>query len=252
MRNNMLFLFLLLSMPVIAKDKSKKLVSRTTLESGFTLSTNGAMNAAALHGVQYWGIGKSRKPFKLGLGLRFTSSLGSSTLQYITAPASITSGKTGPGVFFASNIPNNIDTVKLNGTQVNALNVVVHLNTRIYKKWSAEFNIDAVGFSFGSHKNATLFYGDGTKQQANFSAKPTAGNALLISDNDLGSLNSEFKLFYQVGKKSKVNAGLAFLFNEYKLGSTVKYVNSLGTAIEVDRYRTKALLFALGYNVILK
>lgn len=251
---NKILLITLLSLPIIgtAQQKKVKYISRTTLEGGATLSTNGSMSALALHGAQYWGFGKKKKNFKLGLGARLTSSFGSSSLQYITAPAKFTSGQTGPGVFFAENIPNNIDTVSLNGTQINAFNVQLLLNYHVYKKWSVEFNIDLLGFSLGGSKNAVLQYGDNTKQVATSTAYPTLGNVLLISDNDLGSLNSELKIFYALNKKVKLNGGLSFLFNEYTLDKPVSYINSLGTTINVDRYRTKALMFGVGINYLLK
>ncbi|MFX9101094.1 hypothetical protein ABTN51_19460, partial [Acinetobacter baumannii] len=79
--------------------------------------------------------------------------------------------------------------------------------------WSAGFNIDLIGFSFGTQKTGIYsHYGSSSLVQA----KPTAFNLLLISDNDLGSLNSELFVRYKVDKKWSVRAGTSFLFNEYK------------------------------------
>jgi hypothetical protein len=96
-------LFLILAfLPTAIYSQTKKVnfVSRTTSESGIFLSSNGSLSATALSLNQYWGVGKRKKNFKLGLGARLTSSFGGSSLEYITAPAILTSGQTGPGVFF--------------------------------------------------------------------------------------------------------------------------------------------------------
>lgn len=233
------------------KNNSQKFIALSTAEAGVNINTNGAMSALALHAEQYWGFGNKKKNFKIGLGARLTSTVGNSSIEYITAPAILTSGKTGPGVFFTNNINNNIDTVTLNRTQVNSLNAFLLLNYHLFKRWSIEFNIDLIGFSFGGKKEAALKYGEGGSLVKNTQAKPTSGNALLISDNDIGSLNSELKVFYAVKKKIKLNAGLAFLFNEYKLTAPVQYVNTIGTNVNTDRYRTKALMLNVGFNYVL-
>jgi hypothetical protein len=56
--------------------------------------------------VYNWKVGK-RKKFELGLGARFTSYFGSD-LYFTTAPAKLTSGKTGPAVLFTDDIDANI------------------------------------------------------------------------------------------------------------------------------------------------
>lgn len=241
--------------PLWAESQVKKTryISRTTAETGLSISGNSAMTALSLHAEQFWGLGHNHRHVHVGLGARLTSSFGSGSLTYITAPAQLTSGKTGPGVFFTSNISNNIDTVTLNNTQVNALNVFILLNYTFSQRWSAEFNIDLVGFSFGGDKNATLFYGDGNTFYSKYSeAKPTSTNVLLISDNDIGSLNSELNVFYRFTNKVKLKAGFGFLFNEYTLTSPINYINTLGTNINTARYRTKALMLGIGFNYTLK
>lgn len=246
---NKLLLLTLMSLPtlIFAQDSKKAhFVSRTTHEVGAVLASNGSSSALALSINQYWGFGKNKKNFKVGLGARLTSSFGGSSLEYITAPAKLTSGKTGPGVFFADQIPQNIDTLSLNGTQVNAINLYLALRYDFAKKWGVEFNIDLAGASLGGDKNATLNYGDGAYASRNTTAKPTVGNVLLISDNDIGSLNSEFMISYKIKPKLKIKAGASFLFNEYTLDNPVNYLNTIGTQVNTDRYRTKMLMFGVG------
>lgn len=246
-----LLAFLMLPSLLFAQDgKKKHFVSRTTHEVGAVLASNGSSSSLALSINQYWGFGKNKKNFKVGLGARLTSSVGGRSLEYITAPAILTSGKTGPGVFFAEQIPQNIDTVSLNGTQVNALNLYLALRYDFAKKWGLEFNIDLAGVSLGGSKKATLLYGDGVYTTQSTTAKPTLGNVLLISDNDLGSLNSEFMISYKFKPKIKLKAGASFLFNEYTLDNPVNYVNTLGTQVNADRYRTKMLMFGVGTSIL--
>jgi hypothetical protein len=246
------FLAILLFPTLLFAQQKTPFISRNIQEAGALLNSNGSLSALALTGIQYWGVGKKKKNFKLGLGARLTSSFGSNKLEYITAPAILTSGQTGPGVFFAEQITQNIDTLSLNSTQVNALNAYLALRYDFAQKWGIEFNIDLVGLSFGGNKDAKLVYGDGNQSIQNSKAKPTTLNALLISDNDLGSLNSAFMLSYKFMPQIKVLAGASFLFNEYTLESPVSYTNSIGTKVNAERYRTKQLMFGVGINYVFK
>ncbi|MEZ5046937.1 MAG: hypothetical protein R2831_08090 [Chitinophagaceae bacterium] len=230
--------------------QSNPFFKRTPLEGGLTLSSNGCMSAVGLDIHQYWGLGKKQRKMNIGLGIRLTSSFGSSNLNYITAPANLTSGKTGPGVFFSDQVVENIDTVFLNNTQVNAFNLFLALHYKAYKKWAVEFNIDLIGASFGGNKTATINYGDGIYGTKTTTAKPTSPNVLLISDNDKGSLNSEFMISYQLKDNIKLKAGPVFLFNEYTVENPVSYTNTKSTLINTDRYRKKAFMFGIGFNYV--
>jgi hypothetical protein len=138
----------------------------------------GSLSMMYTHG---WRFGKNKK-FEFGLAGRFTSYLGQNQ-YYITAPAELTSGSTGPGVIFKENIPENIDSLLINWPQINALNLALHLGYQLNSRFSLGFNIDAIGFSFGQQKSGS--YINGTYGQQT-DAKPTSLNLLLVSDNDLG------------------------------------------------------------------
>ncbi len=235
-----------------AQQHPEKYISRTTHDAGLTWATNGNALTTALSSKQYWGFGRKKRHFKAGLGLRLTSSFGNDELEYITAPARLTSGKTGPAVFFADQLPNNIDTLQLASTQVNAINLLIALRYDFSKKWGFEFNIDAIGFSFGGVRSGVLAYGDDPFTRKVISAKPSVGNVLLISDNDRGSLNSECILFYRCNKNLEIKAGICFLFNEYKVQQPVQYYNSKGNFIDASTYRTKLLMGGIGFNYIFK
>jgi hypothetical protein len=189
-----------------------------------------------------WLLGKSKK-FELGAGARFTSYFGSNQ-YYVTAPAKLTSGSTGPGVLFRENIVTNLDSFLLASSQVNSLNLSVNIGYHITKKFSAGVNIDAIGFSFGGSQNGK--YVNGTSITYT-SAKPTGFNLLLVSDNDLGSLSSEAFAAYKFNSKWSVKAGIQFLFAEYTTDLKVQQLPEPN-----DRFRYKATGIVIGVRYQLK
>jgi hypothetical protein len=205
----------------------------------FTLASSGKQSAATLSWSHLHGLGKNKK-FRIGYGLRITSSFGGK-VQFITAPAKLTSGTTGPGVIFAENIPTNFDTLNFSSYQINMVNAAIYLNYSFSPKLEIEFNIDAIGFSFGKgqtgeYKSSKRLLSPNTnlKQQSD----PTSLNALLVSDNDIGSLNSEILFKYWFKPNWALKAGGSFIFSEYTTANKL-YLNN-------DRFRNKAFLPMLG------
>lgn len=246
---------LLLSITLFAthffgQNKETPFISRSSNETGITVSTNGDVSATGLSFKQDWGIGKNKKNFKIGVGIRVTSSFGNNKLQYTTAPARLTTNTSGPGVLFADQITKNIDSLSVNATQVNALNLFLSLRYDISQKWGAEFNIDFAGISFGGKQNSVLLYGEKSNNTQTSIAKPSTTNFLLLGDNDLGSLNSEFMATYSIKPNLRLKSGVVFLFNEYKLDNPVSYTNSIGTTVDATTYRAKLLMFGIGINYV--
>lgn len=240
-----LSLLILVMLPFLAfaqeqndPTEGEPFVKRTTTEGGISLSTSGDLTAVSLNGMQYWGFGKHNRRFKVGAGLRLTSGFGNDNLQYITAPAELTVDEA------------TIDSLLLEGTQTNSLNLFLALRYDITERFGAEFNIDLAGFSFGGEKTGTLTYNDGLTLDTD--GTPTAGNILLIGDNDIGNLNSEFLLTYRYKSNWRFKAGAMFIFNEYSLGTVpAAYTASNGTeVIEVQRYRSKNMTFGVGVNYV--
>ncbi|MBL7842604.1 MAG: hypothetical protein JNK44_01985 [Cyclobacteriaceae bacterium] len=186
-----------------------------------------------------WEFGDKKK-FAVGLGGRFTSYFGSNQ-YYRTAPAELTSGSTGPFVIFKPDIEANIDTFLIMSPQVNSINLLINLRYVLNNRLHLGFNIDAIGFSFGSEKDgAYLNFPEGAVS----TAKPTAFNILLISDNDGGSLNSEFYARYFLNKKWALKAGAQSCFTEYTTNTEVQQFPEPN-----DRFRNKSLMVALGMSV---
>jgi hypothetical protein len=183
-------------------------------------------------------LGKKHR-IVVGAGIRFTSYLGKNQ-YYITAPAELTSGSSGPGVIFKENIEANIDTFLISTAQVNSLNLLLTLGYNISSKLSLRFNIDLIGFSFGKSVKGNYINGS---QGSMESADPTDFNLLLVSDNDKGSLNSEFFGRYDLNDRWGLKAGMQFHFTEYTTHSKVQQLPEPN-----DRFRNKSLMFMAGVS----
>lgn len=184
--------------------------------------------------------GKQQR-FIWGGGIRFSSYFGYDQ-HYVTAPAALTSGGTGPLVIFKENIIANMDSFRVSKSQLNALNLLVVLGYSISDRWRVNFNIDAIGVSFGKEKSGTYING---ATSSTVTASPTAFNLLLVSDNDLGSLNSELVARYVSDKRWGIKAGLQFLFTEYTTTSKIQQVPQPN-----DRFRRKSLMPCVGISYL--
>jgi len=200
-----------------------------------SLSGNASQFTGAASLQRLYEFGKNRK-FKMGYGLRF-NAYRSSDKEFITAPATLTSKQEGPQVLFSKTYEENLDTFKVASARVNSFNAAIYLEYAFTPKFQVGFNIDAIGFSFGKKTKGTI-----RSTYGNFSpeARPYGFNLLLVSDNDLGSLNSEIFARYFISPQWAIKAGGSFLFTEYQT-ETKDILNN-------DRYRNKSLTFMLGVS----
>ncbi len=196
----------------------------------------GTFSAAYVHN---WNLGKKKKII-IGFGGRMTGYVGANQ-YYITAPAKLTSGKSGPGVFFVENIEENIDTFLIAKPRVVSLNAMINLGYHVTEKLALGFNIDAIGFSLGNNPRGNYINGS---QGQNVESKPTSFNLLLVSDNDLGSLNSEFYGKYKLNDKISLKAAFQFLFTEYTTETPVQQFPEPN-----DRFRNKSSMFSAGISL---
>lgn len=187
-------------------------------------------------------LGKKGRKLGVGYGLRFTSYFGTNQ-NYITAPARLTSRQTGPQVIFSKTFNESLDTVTFSKSQINSLNIALFFDYKVAPRIEIGFNIDALGFSFGARQkgtfSSTLRSSSVSETQA---AKPTSVNVLLVSDNDIGSLNSEFLVRYKLANNIAIKTGFCFLFAEYQTDRKLIFDN--------DRFRNKATMALIGitYN----
>jgi hypothetical protein len=192
--------------------------------------------------VHNWKIGKKRK-LEAGLGLRWTSYVGTKT-NFTTAPARLARSNTTPFlIVFAGQETQNWDTLTVQRPFINSLNLSANFGYNFNKRWSLGFNIDLIGFSFG-RKGSGILTSDG-KTRNEPAARPVPFNVLLTGDLDRGSLNSEYFVKYRINEKWGVKAVYEFYFGEYET-STVKQIAPDGT--EVSRFRNKANTLGLGIS----
>jgi len=190
---------------------------------------------------QTYGITANKK-FKLGYGVRF-NTYANKDKYYVTAPAYLTSGEKGPHVLFIENLQENIDTFHVANAQHNSINAVIYLEYDFSEKWGIGFNIDAAGIAFGGSREGKMISSNRPITSPEMVvAKPTPYNVLLVSDNDIGMLNSELYATYNFNQKLSVNAGLTFLFTEYTTEQEIPYNDNN------DRFRYKSLMGMLSVH----
>ena len=201
----------------------------------------------ALSFTQSWGLGKSNR-FKIGYVVRVTSCFGGKA-DFRTAPARFTSGESSFSALFADDIIANIDTFSVKSFQTNALNIGIILQYALSNKLEIGVNIDATGKTWGgtvsgdliSKKNKRKFQDGSTSSSAN----PETFNFLLVSDSDIGSLNSEVYVRYWVTNKIGIRAGISHQFVEL---TTEKKVEINGRLNDTWRLKTTMPIFAVSYK----
>ena len=192
--------------------------------------------------VYNWRLGKKRK-WEAGLGLRNTSYFGTKK-EFRTAPGRLARSTTTPFVIvFAGQETQNWDTLTVQRPFINSLNLSANFGYHFNEKWSAGFNIDLIGFSFGRKSSAILTSNGITRTEP--AAFTPSFNVLLTGDNDYGSLNSEFFLKYKLSQRWGVRAIYQFYFAEYKT-KAIKQTAPDGTL--VDRFRNKANTYGAGLS----
>lgn len=206
--------------------------------------TAGAMTSSSISYHNTWrpNFGPKRR-FEIGLGLRYSNAFKKEAEFITSGPAKYTRGSDVPiAVVFSDQRPENWDTLTVQKPFVHAVNLCLDLGFNFTEKFSFGFNIDLIGFSFGSEKSAYLTL----DQFRNLDkVKPYAFNALLTGDLDLGTLNSEFFLRYKITEKWAVRGIFQFLFSEYET-QNVEQTFSDG---EINkRFRNKANNFGVGLS----
>lgn len=215
----------------------------------FDLAVGGASTgfSPAFSFTQMFGIGKSNR-FKIGYGIRLTSYFGGAA-NFRTAPAKFTSGTSSFAALVSDDIIANIDTFSVKSFQSNALNVSINIQYALSKKLEVGVNIDATGKTWGSTVTGDLIskrnkrkFQDGSTTS---SSNPETYNFLLVSDSDIGSLNSEVYARYWVTEKIGIRAGVSFQFVEL---TTSKKVEINGLLNDTWRYKSVLPMVAVSYK----
>jgi hypothetical protein len=201
-------------------------------DSNIDLALGLGENSSFTYGLSWntnYGLFSSQK-FRLGYGLRFSGFTGSD-LNYITAPADLTGDDA------------TIDTLLVNNPHTLGLSALVNLQYQFSSKFKVGFNIDVIGLGFGSTINSTFISSENTGQfPETLEASPTSFNLLLVGDNDIGQLKSEFYLAYALSEKTWLRGGADMTFTEYTTSQELTNSN--------DRFRYKPVLIflAISYN----
>lgn len=196
-----------------------------------TVGANKGHLLATASNIQYLNDAK----FKVGLALRLNTFVAKDK-RFATAPAILTSGVKGPQAMFKPNILDNIDTLYVPKVITHSVNLAVFLEYSFSANLAVGFDIDLLGFTLGGEQMTELYEPlDGVEA---IGAKPSRFNLLLISDNDIGTLNSELYARYRPDKSDYYGkAGVSFYFSELKTKQKLWLDN--------DRFRYKTPLTPL-------
>jgi hypothetical protein len=176
--------------------------------------------SSSISAEKLFGIGNSGR-LKIGFGGRLTN-YSNKTTDFITAPAKLTSNEA------------NLDTLQLSIASVTSLNIPIYIQYAINEKIDLGFNIDAFGLSFGNKQTGTFYASNAaTLNKTQQTASPTTFSLLLVGDNDLGSLNSQFYARYWITEKMGVRLGASLQFVEYTTQNVLTLDN--------DRFRAKIM-----------
>ncbi|MBD0402582.1 hypothetical protein [Flammeovirga sp. EKP202] len=174
-----------------------------------------------------WGLGQ-KKRFVLGTGLRYSFFQGKDNKEFYSAP---------PEYFGKSD---KQDTLTIASPSQSNIVLYISLSYRIKSKFEVGMNIDAVGYTFGSDKDA-VYTGNGSSQATTASSNNVS--ALLIGANDIGMLSSEFYVQYHFNKKWSAKLGFAHTFTEFMTPTELQPGN--------DRFRgvSDGLVIGARYNI---
>ncbi len=228
----------ILTFPVVGQDKEPR---ATASYADFMLGIGSGQTNVSISYQRNWKFGKKQK-LEMGVGMRF-SSFFSRDKYFITAPAKIVKGEAGPQALFKEPIPEYIDSVLFPSAQINSLNFMLNIAYSFSNRFKVGFNIDVIGISFGGVQSGTYFNGNAPDGIVNkpVSGSPTGFNLLLVGENDIGSLNSEFFVAYAFNDTWSAKFGAQHIFMEYTTDTKVQQVPEAN-----DRFRITPTVLCAG------
>lgn len=224
MRVPLLGLLLVSTLPVFAQSLvSSRISAGIDLGAGF----KGQQVAPSIAYYQLLNIGEKRM-FSIGYTLKF-GTFYAQNLDYTTAPARLSRGKSGFSALGAPLVINNIDTLSMANASVTNLNLGLRAQVQLGPV-QLGVSADVLGLSVG--KSRTGHYQSSTGQfnvptstgadsllaftgtNANQSASPTNANLRLLGDNNIGTLSSEIYARIRVGQRLGIKVGYQWLTTE--------------------------------------
>ncbi|MDB4161827.1 hypothetical protein N9772_05635 [Bacteroidia bacterium] len=227
----LLFVGLVVSFSAIAQtstDSYSAWEATVGAHKGHVLATAGNLNYV------------NNAKFKVGVALRLNTFIAKDK-KFATAPAILTSGVKGPQAMFKPDILENIDTLYVPNITTYSVNLAVFLEYSFSNNVAVGFDIDVLGFTLGNDFLVDLQEPLGDIKTVH--AMPTRFNLLLVSDNDIGTLNSElYGRFKTDNSRFYGKAGVSFYFSE------LKTANKLWLDNNRFRYKTPLTpLVGVGY-----
>ncbi|GAB3498112.1 hypothetical protein GCM10027341_19200 [Spirosoma knui] len=223
------------------------------LSSGFDLgmgySTNNYNPSIAYY--QLLNVGE-RKLFSIGWTARLGAFYGDN-INYYTAPARLTRGKTGFNALSAPLLVNNIDTVRYDYVTMTSFNVGVRaqLNLGIVEIGASA---DVLGLTLGKSRIGRYRSSTGAFQVDSATTRPFRGedvfqkarpstlNARLLGDNDIGTLSTEVYARVRISQRFAIKGGYQWLTSETT-------VSNRDVVADNNRFRNRAGLAYLAITL---
>ena len=219
------------------------------LSSGFDVGA-GFSKGIVSPSIAYYQLINSgeRKLFSLGWTARLGAFYGDN-LNYYTAPARLTRGKSGLDALSGPLLDNNIDTVRYDYVTMTSLNVGIRAQLNLgwvelgasadllgltlgksrigrYKSSTGQY---ALASATGQDSARVYYQGANTFQRAS----PGGANVRLLGDNDIGTLSTEVYARIRINQRIAVKVGYQWLTTE----TTVKNKDVIA---DNDRFRNRA------------
>ncbi|GAB3563509.1 hypothetical protein GCM10027578_07320 [Spirosoma luteolum] len=238
MKKVLLAVLLLATVPGLAQSPVS-----ARLSSGYDLGmayTTDRYNPSLAY-YQLLNIGQ-HKLFSVGWTLRFGAFYGDN-INYTTAPARLTRGKTGFAALSADEIPANIETVRFDYAVLTSANVGVRAQINL-GRLELGGSADLIGLTLGRTRTGRFLNSAGrfrvdsattapfTGANAFQAARPTRFNARMLGDNDMGSLSTELFARFRINQRIAIKAG-------YQWQTTEMKVSNRDVVADNDRYRNR-------------
>ncbi|QJW91321.1 hypothetical protein HNV11_19030 [Spirosoma taeanense] len=195
------------------------------LSSGFDLGmaySNDHYNPSIAY-YQLLNVGE-RKLFSLGWTMRLGAFYGDN-LNFYTAPARLTRGKTGFAALSSPLLVQNIDTVRYDYVTMTSLNVGLRAQINLGR---VEFgaSADLLGLTLGKWRTGRYRSSTGAIRIDSLTTRPFEGsnvfqrshpsrvNVRLLGDNDLGTLSTEVYARFHLTQRFALKAGYQWLTTE--------------------------------------
>jgi len=163
---------------------------------------------------------------QVGWGVRGTRFMGKEQ-NFITAPASLTRGKSGLGAIGAPLILRQIDTLQLRSS-ITSFNFNLGFQVSLGGRIDIGVNTDLLGLAFGTRRSGYYSGSRGynkvdslnlhkTSQQA----RPSSLGFRLLGDNTIGNLHTELYARLHITQQIGLKVSYLFTVNEYQTDRTL-------------------------------